>query len=166
MSHADAPPMPQPTAEHKKLNEHVGNWEVDCTFYMDPSQPPMKTKAKETVKMFGNFFTTSHFECDMFGSPFQGSATLGYDPAIGKYVSTWIDSMSPSLFYLSGNFDKTGKTLSMTGEGPDCMGGGMANFRTSETHKDKDNRVFEMFMTPKGGKEVKLFTHVYKRKGK
>ncbi len=60
MSQSDAPPMPQPTAEHKKLTEHVGNWEVDCTFFMDPSQPPMKTKAKETVKMFGNFFTTSH----------------------------------------------------------------------------------------------------------
>jgi hypothetical protein len=31
--------MPQPTEEHKRLEELAGVWTVDCTFYMDPSPP-------------------------------------------------------------------------------------------------------------------------------
>ena len=37
----------------------------------------------------------------MMGAPFVGRATLGYEPHTGKYVSTWIDSMSPVLFMLT-----------------------------------------------------------------
>jgi hypothetical protein len=44
--------MPQPTDEHRRLEEHCGVWDVDCTFYMDPSQPPMKMQGKETFEMF------------------------------------------------------------------------------------------------------------------
>ena len=43
------------------------------------------------------------------------------------------------------------------------MSGGMAQYRTTEEHRGPDERVFEMFMTPAGGEEIKLFTHVYTR---
>ena len=154
-------PMPQPTEEHQKLEGHCGVWNVDCTFYMDPTQPPMKVQAKETVDMFGGFWTVSLFEADMFGMPFQGRATLGFDPSSGEYVSTWFDTMSPQLFNFRGKFE--GDTLSMRGEGWDCMVQGPATYRTTEQHHADGTRTFEMFMTPQGGEEMKLFTHVYSR---
>jgi hypothetical protein len=155
--------MPQPGPEHKRLGEHVGTWNVDCSFYMDPAQPPMKVKARETVEMFGPFYTVSLFEADMFGSPYKGRATLGYDPAVGKYVSTWIDTMSPAIFAFSGKFDAAGNVLEQRGEGIDCMTQGPAEYRTTETHGKDGSRVFEMFMRPEGGEETKVFTHVYTR---
>jgi hypothetical protein len=159
-----APPAPpQPTTEHKKLAEHCGTWNVDCAFNIDPSQPPMKVKGKETVEMFGEFWTTSLFEAEMFGAPFKGKATLGYDPAMKKYVSTWIDTMNPNFYSFTGNFDKSGKVLEMSGEGYDCSSGRMTTFRTTENHKSKNERVFEMFMNMPDGEEVKLFTYVYRR---
>lgn len=159
-----APPaMPQPTAEHERLKEHCGEWEVDCTFYMDPSQPPMKVQGKDTVEMFGSFWTLSHFRAEMFGAPFEGRATLGYDPALGKYVSTWCDTMTPSLYRFTGQLDASGKVLEMSGEGVDCMSGGMTTYRTTEEYKSPDERVMEMFMNMQDGQEVKLFTHVYSR---
>ena len=93
MSQQSAPPMPQPTAEHKNLEEYAGNWKVACKFYMDPSQPPMETNATEKIELVGDFWTVSRFESNMMGAPFVGSALLGYEPHTGKFVSTWVDSM-------------------------------------------------------------------------
>jgi len=160
---AEAPAPPKPTAEHIALKSHAGTWKVQCTFYMDPAQPPMEVEATETVEMFGEFWTTSLFESNMFGAPYKGRATLGFEPHTGKYVSTWIDTMNPAFFHFTGGFDESGKVLEMTGEGSDCMGGGIAQYVTRETHTSDDERTFEMFMkTPDGG-EWKMFTHVYTR---
>ena len=154
---------PQPTAEHKLLREHAGVWNVDCTFYMDPAQPPMEVKAKETIEMFGNFWTRSAFEADMFGMPFKGSATLGYDPEKEQYVSTWIDTMSPTFFHFTGDFDKSGKVLEMRGRAFDCHLKQETNYRTREEHKGPDSFTLEMFMELPDGKEVKMFEHSYSR---
>jgi len=163
MTQEAAPPQPQPTAEHERLAEHVGVWNVHCQFYMDPSQPPMEVQARETVEMHGAFWAVSLFEAEMFGAPFKGRATLGYDPEAQEYVSTWIDTMSPHLFKFTGNFDASGKVLEMSGEGFDCMTQTMTTFRTTEEHRDDGSRVFEMFMKMPDGAEWKLFTHVYTR---
>jgi hypothetical protein len=152
--------MPQPGPEHKRLEEHVGKWDVDCTFFMGPDQPPMQVKARDTIEMFGPFFTSSCFEAEMFGQPYKGRATLGYDPEQGTYVSTWYDSMTPVLYSFTGSFDASGKVLELRGEGHDCMSKGPATYRTTEEHKGDGSRVFEMFMTPQGGPEIKLFTQV------
>jgi hypothetical protein len=165
MSAPEQTPMPRPGPEHARLGEHVGEWDVDCTFFMGPDQPPMPVKAKETVEMFGAFFTTGRFRAEMFGSPFEGRATLGYDPVAGRYVSTWCDTMTPFLYTFTGGFDASGKVLAMSGDGVDCSTGGPATYRTTEEHRPDGSRVFEMFMTPRGGSEMKLFTHVYTRAG-
>ena len=153
--------MPQPTAEHNALREHAGTWKVHSTFYMDPSQPPMEIEAKETIEMFGNFWTKSLYEADMMGMPFQGSATLGYDPNKKEYISTWQDTMSPTYFKFTGNFE--GDTLVMRGSAFDCAMNMEANYRTTEHHDSPDKRTFEMFVELPDGKEMKMMTHVYTR---
>lgn len=162
MSQDTAPAPPQPTAEHERIAESAGVWNVACKFYMDPSQPPMEVEAKETVETFGPFFVTSLFESEMFGAPFQGRATLGYDPTLGKWVSTWIDTMTPATYHFTGGWN--GKVLEMSGTGWDCTTNDrQATYRTTEEHKDDGSRVFEMFMEMADGGEIKLFTHVYTR---
>ena len=79
MTEHAAPPMPQPTAEHKLLQDLVGNWKVACKFYMDPSQPPMETNATEKVDLIGDFWTVSRFETQMMGAPFVGCGIGGAD---------------------------------------------------------------------------------------
>ena len=153
--------FPQPTPEHAKLMENAGDWNVESTFYMDPSQPPMKVDAKETIEAFGPFWTSGVYSADMFGHPFQGRSTLGYDPNQKCYVSTWIDTMSSTFFKFTGNFK--GDTLEMTGTGWDCQMNCEAQYRTTEEHKSPDERVFEMFVTMPDGNEMKMMTHVYRR---
>jgi hypothetical protein len=75
---------PQPTQEHTKLQELAGTWNVDCEFYMDPSQPPMQVQGKETVEAFGQFWIQSVFECEMFGAPFRGGVIGGVEGLLRK----------------------------------------------------------------------------------
>lgn len=154
---------PQPTKQHEWLRSHVGKWNVDCAFYIDPSQPPMKVEATDVVEAHGPFFIVAKFSADMFGAPFHGIATTGYDPANEQFHSTWIDTMTPYLYVFTGQLDPSGKLLEFQGRAPDPMTQEMTDWRWVEEHIDKNTRKFEMFMATADGQELKLFTHLYKR---
>jgi hypothetical protein len=153
--------MPQPTAEHKLLAEHAGTWKVRCKFYMEPGQPPLETDAREVVEMVGPFWTVSRFETDFMGAPFVGRATVGYEPHAKRWISTWVDAMSPALFVLSGT--QKGDTLTMTGEAWSQMTNSVLKHRTTEKRISKDEFVFEMFATMPDGNEIKMMTNHYRR---
>jgi hypothetical protein len=161
MTEHAAPPMPQPTVEHKLLKDHVGTWKVACTFYMDPSAPPMQTEATEVVELIGEFWTVSKFTSNIMGMPFTGSCTMGYEPHTGRFVSSWVDSMAPAFFLLSGT--QKGDTITLTGKAFSCMTNSVLEHRTTEKHIGKNERVFEMYATMPDGKEVKMMTNHYRR---
>ncbi|MEZ5966866.1 MAG: DUF1579 domain-containing protein [Planctomycetota bacterium] len=158
----ETPEFAKPTAEHEWIMSHLGRWIVDCSFYMDPAQPPMKVEATDTVEAHGQFFTIAKFQANMMGTPFAGVATLGYDPTTKQFQSTWIDTMSPFLFFFTGALDASKKVLTMKGRAPDPMTKQLTDWRTVEEHLDANSRKFEMFVSM-GGHEVKLFTQIYRR---
>ena len=49
------------------------------------------------------------FAGDMMGSPFSGIGLNGYDNNTGKYVSTWMDTMSTAILYFEGTAGPDGK---------------------------------------------------------
>jgi len=154
--------MPKPGPEHARLKHHVGVWDVDCTYFTGPDQPPMKTKAKETVEMLGEFFTVGRFVANMMGMPFSGIVQVGYDTARRKWVASWIDTMTPYYFLFEGDYDASGKVLTMSGHGGDVTTGGMIRYRTTEEVLESGQRRFEMFReTPDG--EAKMFSYIYTR---
>jgi hypothetical protein len=161
MTDQNAPPMPEPTTEHRLLRDHVGTWNVACKFYMEPGQPPMESKATEAIEMVGDFWTISKFQSEVMGAPFVGRATMGYDPHTGRYVSTWIDSMSPVLFHLTGT--KKGDTITMEGNAFSCMTKSVLKHRTTLKYVGKNEQIFEMFCTMPDGKEIKMMTNHYRR---
>ncbi len=155
--------LPTPTDEHRLLLEQVGKWNVQCTYYMDPSQPPMEATAVETIEAVGQFWTVSKFESEFTGTPFVGRATLGYDTHAKQWVGTWIDCMSTVMFSYRGAYSADTKVLDMRGEGFMALYGGVCPFRsTIEWLADGEHR-FEMFVTPPGADEHKMFTYRYTR---
>ncbi len=161
MSETASPPMPQPTREHQLLKEHAGTWKVACKLYMEPGQPPMEATARETIEMVGEFWTISKYECDMMGMPFVGRAMMGYEPHANRFVSTWVDCMSPVLFHFTGK--EKGDTIVMEGEAFSCMTQSVLRHRITEKHISKNERIFEMFATMPDGKEIKMMTNHYRR---
>jgi len=156
-------PFPTPLEHHQMLLSHVGTWDVQCTYYMDPSQPPMEAKAKETVEAVGQFWTVSKFESDFMGMPFVGRATLGYDTNAEQFVGTWIDGMSTVIFHYVGQFDADKKVLDMSGEAFMPHFQGECKFRSVIYFADDDKHQFEMFVTPPGAPEMKMFRYEYSR---
>lgn len=153
-------PFP-PTPEHERLVADCGTWNVRCSYFMAPGEP-MVIEAVEKVEMHGRYFTVSLFEADMFGQPFQGRATIGYDPVREHYVSTWIDTMTPFLFMFTGRMDENG-ILRMAGDGPSPVDGEMVPYRTTIEHLDDGTRKFEMFVAMPGAPEMKMFSYLYSR---
>ncbi len=125
---------------------------------------PASTGKSEMKMSLNGFWLTEKVTASFGGMPFEGQSVTGYDPIKSKYVSTWIDSMSPSMMVMEGTFDAKTKTLTMVGDGVDMMGQ-KCKTRNLTIHKDANTVVFEMYQTGGDGKENKVMTITYTRHG-
>lgn len=149
---------PGPSPEHARLKENVGKWDFALK-----SSDGSESKGKAEFKLeCGGLWLVSDFNTDFGGMPFQGRGLDGYDPAKKKFVSVWVDSFTPAPMIFEGEFDKTGKVLTMTSNaaGPD---GKPAVWRSVSKIISPDEHTFEMFLTPAGGKETSMMVITYKR---
>jgi hypothetical protein len=139
---AQEPPMPQPTAEHQRLKEDVGTWDAQVKMWMGPGEPVV-SQGTETVSMVGPFWQVSKFEGSMMGQPFTGTGWMGWDPAKKQYVSTWIDSMTPTVSHGSATWDEATKSYrgTMDGVGPD---GSTQPMETTVSYAEEGKRVMTM----------------------
>jgi hypothetical protein len=60
-------------------------------------------------------------------------------------------------------YDKDGKVLTYSGEGPG-ENGKLTKMKTTSEMKDKDTVIFKMYGVGKDGKDVEMVTITYKRK--
>ena len=151
-----------PTAEHARLEDAVGRWNVQCTYYLGDGQPPMQATGVDTIERVGPYWTLSHLRSDLMGAPFVGRAAVGFDPRQKKWVTTWIDSMSPFLYVLEGGFDAGGTVLSLCCRTTGAQGQPIL-LRTREEHVARDHRVLDMFQKDDSGQERHVLRYVYRR---
>jgi hypothetical protein len=157
-----APAMPTPGPEHAVLKDVAGSWDATVESFAAPGQPPMLSKGIETGTMVGGFWLVSEFKSEMMGQTFLGRSTLGYDPAKKKYVSTWIDSMTPSLSVGESDYDAATKTFTGWTDGID-HGGRATRFKTVTVFKDPATRISTMSMKAPDGKETTVMRITYTR---
>ena len=149
--------MPKPGPEHEKFKELVGEWEATVKMMGTES------KCKSVWKIdFGGFYLIQEFEGDFGGMKFKGRGQSGFCPIRKKYVSSWVDSMSPSPMTMIGAYSKDGKTMTEVGEGPN-MEGKMTKMKSVTTMTDKDTMEFKMYEV-KDGKDTEMMSITYKRK--
>lgn len=151
--------IPGPTAEHEKIKPHVGKW----GFEMTDSENQVTKGTSETIEACGGLWFVTTMDTNMAGMPFQGKGLDGYDPEKKKYISIWVDSFTAAPMIFEGEYDKTGKVLTMVCEGKDPMSGGPATWRSTTEFRSKDEFRFVMFVKPKDGKEQTMMTVIYKR---
>jgi hypothetical protein len=131
---------------------------------MTPDGPPMKSKAVETNKMLGKMWLLSEYEGEVAGEKFSGRGAFGYDPQKKKYIGGWIDTMSPFMMKMEGEFDDQSMTLTMMGEGTDCMTGKPCKTKMVTTYEGEDEKTFEMHMQGEDGKWFKTMEAKYTRR--
>jgi len=109
------PPAPQ--AEHDWLSRMVGHWTFTTECVMGPDQPPMTGEGTDTTTSLGGLWTVSEWtQPGPDGKPMSSRMTLGYDPARGKYVGSFVASCMTYHWVYEGV--REGDVLTLDAEGP------------------------------------------------
>ena len=154
--------MPKPQAEHRELARSVGTW--DAVIQMMGVDGRLHASKGVSVRKAGpgGFWVVDDFEGEMNGVPFTGHGALGYDPRKQEYVQSWV-SMTPALLVFTGTFDRTGKVLTMTGEGQG-IDGAPIRMKNVTTWTGVDSMTLEVFVLLPDGREEKNMTITYTRR--
>lgn len=155
----------RPGPEHQQIGKIVGEWNVTCTMWSQPGQPPMKSTGNNsfTAKHDGRFLK-GQFTGSFDGQPFTGHITKGFDRAAKRYFTTWCDSMGTGFIYLTGTSNDGGKTITYSGDMV-CPISGALTVRQIEIHQSDDRFTVDMYQTPKaGGQETKSMELAYTRR--
>jgi hypothetical protein len=142
---AGAEDYTKPTKEHEAMAYEEGTWDADVSMWMSPDAEPMKSKAVEKNEMLGKMWLMSQFEGEFGGEKFTGRSAMGYDPIKKKYVGGWVDSMSPFMMRMEGDYEVGAHTLTMMGEGTDVMTGKPAKHKMVTQYEDDDKKTFTMY---------------------
>jgi Protein of unknown function (DUF1579) len=159
---AQEPKAIKPTAEHEILAADVGTWDATIkTFMGGPGAEPSVSKGVEVNElMAGGLWMMSRFEGTFGPAKFEGRGQFGYDPVKKKYVGTWVDSMSPALSVLEGNYDAKTKTMTYVGDGYDPDHKAKYTQKMVTTTKDDGTRVFSLYMKFEGEPSESKFMEI------
>ncbi len=153
-----------PGSPHQRLAKLEGSWTTKTTAWMEPGQPPVEGKGTCEQKMLlGGRYLQQEYKGEMMGEPFTGINLIGYDNHTKKYVSTWVDSMSTAIYCFEGTGSADGKTITQETSYDDPARGPMV-WRSVTKIVDDNTMEYEMYVTPKGGKEEKMMVMTVTRK--
>jgi hypothetical protein len=154
-------------AEHAKLAQAAGEWEVHATKWMDPAgQPQQATERSTFAVMLDGRWVSQDYRGEMMGKPYVGHGMYGYDTMTKQYQLVWFDSVSTAMMPMSGTSSDGGKTITYTYEMAHCpMTNGPMTMRHVVVNESADRMVQTMYQMPKGAAEHKVMELVYTRKG-
>jgi hypothetical protein len=153
-----------PGEPHKMMAKFNGTWNGDITMWMAPGAEPIKNTGVAVYKSALNgLYQTATHKGTMMGQPFEGHSTLAYDNHKKIFESVWIDNMGSGIMHLSGPWDETAKTITLSGKMIDPGTGKECNIREVMKMVDDNTQVMEMYATGPDGKEFKTMEIVSKR---
>ena len=155
---------PSSSPHHDVLKKDLGQWDAEMLMWMEgPKSEPLKTTGSESNEMIGGLWVVSRFQAEIFGQEFTGQGQFGYDPTKKKYVFTWVDSMTPVLGTMSGDYDAETKTMTMTGKMYDPQQAAYIESKNVTQYAGPDKRVMKMYAKMQG-EWVQTMEIRYKRK--
>ena len=157
--------MQAATKQHTWLQQLVGEWTFEGECIMGPDKPAERSKGRESVRALGDFWVIGEGEGEMPGGGLAKMLiTLGYDPAKGSFVGTWVGSMMPTLWVYDGRLDPAEKVLTLSAEGPSFTGDGkIAQYQDVITLESEDHRILHSQVQGEDGAWNRFMTAHYRR---
>lgn len=156
----------EPGAPHQLLAGLTGTWTVRNKVWMEPGAPPVEGSGSCEQKMiFGGRYLLQEytFADEVMGETVNAINLVAFDNHTGRYVSTWIDSMSTGMYYFQGTGSGEGRVISQECRYDDPVKG-PCSWRSVATIKDVDTLEYETYLTPVGGREEKMSVMILTRK--
>lgn len=156
----------EPSNEHAWLAKLAGEWEFEheCA---EPGKPPVKLRGRERVTMLGDLWMIAEGEGEMPGGGVSRSImTIGFDPAKGKFVGSFIASVMTNLWPYEGSLDAERNILSLDSEGPSFAGDGTtAKYRDSIELVSDNHRILRSQVLGADGTWTEFMESHYRRVG-
>jgi hypothetical protein len=152
------------TPQHELLNNDVGTWETTITIWPEPDAEPIVSHGRETSELLpGGLWLVTQFEGEMAGMPCTGAGAWGYDPVEKKYVGAWVDSMTPYLTTMKGDYDPQTKTMTLMTDGRDPATGKKVQYKVTTQYLDDGTKLAQMYATGADGQAWKMSEVRYRR---
>ena len=153
----------QPQKEHRWLEKLLGEWVIEAEA-AEPGKAPEKGTGVETVRSLGGLWVVAEGRHQMQGQDGLSIMTLGYDPAKGRYIGTWIGSMMTNLWVYDGALDAAGRVLTLDTEGPAMDGQGTARYQDIIEFIADDHRMLRSQVLAPDGQWQQFMEARYRRK--
>lgn len=158
--------LTDPQREHAWLQQLVGEWTYEGRCLMGPDQPPATFGGREQVRAIGGLWIVGDGSGEMPGMGIAMTMlTLGFDVKSGRFVGTWIGSMSSHLWVYDGALDDDGRVLTLTAEGPSFTGEGLATYQDITEVVSPDERRFSARVQGADGDWTPFMWSTYRRVG-
>ncbi len=153
-----------PSESHALLKQYLGSWKTVTRAWNEPGSEPEVTNgtSKFTTALGGRFIEQS-FQGKMMGKPFSGKGLVGFDNAQGKFVSTWVDSISTGVMTSDGELHKEANQIVWNGEFYCPIAKGFIKTREVMTLVSNNKFTFEMYTNGPDGSEMKMLEVSYSR---
>jgi hypothetical protein len=156
------PPYAQVTPEHRWLQQLEGTWK-----FVGECKTPEGSATQEgtqTVRRFGELWTLFEADTQMGPEAVKSVITLGFDPAKGKFVGSFVATMMSSFWVYEGTLDAGKKVLPLNSEGPRMDGKpGTAQYQDEIEIVSKDEYIFRARLQQDDGKWIEFMTSRYTR---
>lgn len=150
--------MPKPTADHRKLEVFVGEWEGEETLFPSPWSPEERSATgRFTARMgMGGMFLITDYEEERDGEiVFRGHGVYGWDPERERHTMHWFDSMGVAPHETLGRWEGDTLTYEASSEH------GKARY-VYEVH-DADSYTFRIRNSADGTEWSTLMEGTYRR---
>lgn len=152
-----------PGPAHEAFAEFVGDWKTKTTLYIpNPDDPQVSEGTAKFELLMGGRYLKQTFQGQYRGAKFEGMGITGYDNALKKYVTTWIDNFGTGIMNGTGELDEESNTITEIAEA--STPAGPMKVKTVSQYRDADHFTVTMYMLLPGDQEVKHMQIEYTRK--
>jgi hypothetical protein len=152
----------QPVEQHAWLRRWVGSWSFEGEMATEPGKEPMRWQGVEVVRAVGDLWIVGEMEWTMFGGASRAMLTVGFDPKKGRFVGSWIGSMTAYMWVYDGWLEGGELVLEAAGESF-VEPGTMTMFRDITQLVGDDERRFRAMMRDAQGEWKQFMSVVYRR---
>lgn len=155
----------KPTKQHEWLKRLLGGWAYEHQAAQGPDRPTETCRGREVARALGDLWVLAEAEGDMPGGERATSVmTLGYNPATGRFLGSWIGSMMSHMWVYDGELDEAGHTLTLSVDGPSfTKPGEQASYRDVITFESDDRRVLTSSILGDDGRWHEFMRSEYRR---
>lgn len=154
----------KPGAEHEWLHQLLGDWSVEGECFMGPDKPPMKHTGRSTARSLGGMWLLIEGEADdAEGNAGASLMTLGYAPARGRYIGSFLASVMTHLWLYDGALDASERRLVLDTEGPKFEGEGLAKYHDIVEIVSEDHWILSSEILRDDGEWMHFMTAHHRR---